>query len=285
MHLTAPRPFRLQLEWLESQAFRWTEHDDGWCYGFVQGSLIKVRPSGGGMEFQSETSEESLAPHVRDYFRLDQDVKPIYHSLRDLGDPMPALVETYRGLRVLRQDPWECLVAYICSANASVERIKDNVDTLARLYGEPRTLGDVTYHAFASPERLVEAGEAELEGLGFGLDKGKRLYAAARAVTDGRLNLDDLSSASYVAARAELRELPGVGSKVADCVCLFALDKPVSFPIDRHIRNGLQNHYHDQVGTGATSARLSRWARDYFGEHAGYAGQLLFLDQRERSGR
>ena len=283
MHLTAPRPFRLELEWLQSQAFRWTEHDDGWCYGFVQGSLIKVRQSGGGIEFHGPEPEESLEAHVRDYFRLDQDPKPASRSLRNLGDPMPELVETYRGLRVLRQDPWECLVAYICSANATIPRVTAMLDKLADSFGEPHTLDDVTCNAMPSAEQLVEAGEDTLEALDLGLDKGKHLYAAARAVTDGRLKLDDLSSASYAAARAELRELPGVGPKVADCVCLFALDKPESFPIDRHIRNGLQEHYHEQVGTGATHARLSRWARDYFGEHAGYAGQLLFLDRLDQA--
>ncbi len=283
MHLIAPRPFRLERSWLEAQAFRWTEHDDGWCYGFVKGSLIKVRLSGGGIEFQSETSEESLAPHVRDYFRLDQDIKPVYRELRDLGVPMPALVETYRGLRVLRQDPWECLVAYICSSNSSVPHITAMVNELADRFGEPQTLDDVTRNSVPSAEQLVEAGEDKLEALGLGLDRGKRLYTAATAVADSRLKLDDLSSASYAAARAELRELPGVGPKIADCVCLFSLDKSEAFPVDRHIRNGLQQHYHDQVGTGATYARLSRWARDYFGEHAGYAGQLLFLDRLQQA--
>ena len=282
MHLTASRPFRLELEWLQSQAFRWAEHNDGWYYGFVKGSLIKARQSGGGLEFHSAASEESLEAHVRDYFRLDQDIKPTQRSLRLLGEPMPELVEKYRGLRVLRQDPWECLVAYVCSAQAKVERITAMVDELADRLGEPQTLDDVTRNAVPSAEQLVEAGEDNLEALGFGLDKGKHLYAAARAVTDGSLKLDDLSSASYVAARAELRELPGVGEKIADCVCLFALDKPEAFPVDRHIRNALQEHYHDQVGTRPTNAVVSRWARGYFGDSAGYAGQLLFLHHRPR---
>ena len=283
MHLTAAaQPFRLNEEWLKAQAFRWTDHDDGWCYGFVSGHLIKVKQSEGGIEFHSEASEESLAPRVRDYFRLDQDIAAVHAALRDLGGPMPGLVKKYEGLRVLRQDPWGCLVAYICSATARVERIKDNVDKLARCYGEPKTLGDVTYHSFPPPEHLVQAGEGELQSLGFGLNKGHRIYKAAKAIIDGELDLAALADAPYPEARKALMTLHGVGPKIADCVCLFALDKPEAFPVDRHIRNGLKQYYSEEIGTGASRAsnpRLSRWAREYFGDHAGYAGQLLFLDR------
>ena len=284
MHLTAAaQPFSLNEEWLQSQAFRWTEHDDGWCYGFVSGHLIKVKQSEGGIEFHSEASEESLAPRVRDYFRLDQDIAAVHAALRDLGGPMPGLVKKYEGLRVLRQDPWECLVAYICSAQASIARITDIVNKLAERYGDPLTLEGVTRNSVPSPERLVGAGEVELEALAFGLNKGKRLYAAARAVTDGRLKLDDLSSASYVAARAELMELPGVGPKIADCVCLFALGKDEAFPIDRNIGNAIEQYYSRTYRSGAPNKGLLTWVREQFGEHAGYAGQLLFLDRLQQA--
>ena len=285
MHLTAAaQPFSLNQEWLQAQAFRWTEHDDGWCYGFVSGHLIKVKQSEGGIEFHSEASEESLAPRVRDYFRLDQDIALVHDALRR-DDKMAPIVDKYGHIRVLRQDPWECLVAYICSANASIPRITDIVNKLAERYGDPLTLEGVTCNSIPSAEQLVVAGEDKLVALGFGLNKGKRLYAAARAVTDGRLKLDDLSSASYVAARAELMELPGVGPKIADCVCLFALGKDEAFPIDRNIGNAIEQYYDRTYTSGAPNKGLLTWVREQFGEHAGYAGQLLFLDRPKRTSR
>ena len=282
MHLTAAaQPFSLKLEWLQSQAFRWTEHDDGWCYGFVSGHLIKVKQSEGGIDFHSEASEESLAPRVRDYFRLDQDIAAVHAALRR-DDKMAPIVDKYGHIRVLRQDPWECLVAYICSANASIPRITDIVNKLAERYGDPLTLEGVTRNSVPPPEQLVQAGEGELQSLGFGLNKGHRIYKAAKAIIDGELDLAALADAPYPEARKALMTLYGVGPKIADCVCLFALDKPEAFPVDRHIRNGLKQYYSEEIGTGASRAsnpRLSRWAREYFGDHAGYSGQLLFLDR------
>ena len=133
MHLPAPQPFKLELRWLQAQAFRWCEGEDGWYYGFVKGHLLKVRHSEDGIEFRSEAPEESLKSAVETYFRLDQDITPVHDALRE-DDKLRALVGQYGGMRVLRQDPWECLVAYICSQNNKIERITEIVDKLANSY-------------------------------------------------------------------------------------------------------------------------------------------------------
>ena len=135
--MPAPQPFKLDIQWLQAQAFRWCEGEDGWYYGFVKGHLIKVRDCGDGIEFRSDAPEESLAATVQHYFRLDQDITPVHEALRGVGDTMARLVDEYGGMRVLRQDPWECLVAYICSQNNKIERITQIVNDLAECYGEP----------------------------------------------------------------------------------------------------------------------------------------------------
>ena len=188
MQLPAPQPFKLELRWLQAQAFRWCEGEDGWYYGFVKGHLIKVRNSGDGIEFHSEVAEESLKSDVECYFRLDQDIKQVHDALRR-DDKLSGLVDEYGGMRILRQDPWECLVAYICSQNNSIKRITEIVDKLAKCYGEPQTLDDVTCNSFPSPERLAEVGENELEGLRLGLSREKRILAFARDVDGGNLDL------------------------------------------------------------------------------------------------
>ena len=249
LHLTAAaQPFSLNQEWLKAQAFRWTEHDDGWCYGFVSGHLIKVKQSEGGIEFHSEAPEESLAPRVRDYFRLDQDIAAVHDALRDLGGPMPGLVKKYEGLQVLRQDPWGCLVAYICSATARVERIKDNVDKLATCYGEPKTLGDVTYHSFPPPERLVEAGEGELQSLGFGLNKGHRIYKAAKAIIDGELDLAALADAP----------LPGGRQGADDLARRRPQDRRLRLPLRARQVQGVPRRRAHSTGTTEALSRVRR---------------------------
>ena len=282
MYLPAPQPFKLDIQWLQAQAFRWSPPKDGWYYGFVKGHLIKVRNSGDGIEFRSEASEVSLEADIRSYFRLDQDINLVHDALRgvDMGD----LVDEYGGMRILRQDPWECLVAYICSQNNNIERITAIVNKLARCYGEPHTLDGVTCNSFPSADRLAKVDERELEPMRLGLSREKRILTFARDVAGRELDLDALTRLPYRLVRGGLMSYDGIGPKIADCVCLFALDKGEAFPVDRHIENGLEAHYGMSYTAGAKNARLFSWTRDKFGFNAGYAGQLLFLEQRDKTG-
>ena len=278
LHLPARQPFRLELAWLRSQAFRWIWRD-GWHYGVIQGRLIKVRQVAHGVEFRSNAPEESLKSLVEAYFRLDQDMGAIHDGLRWVDSNMARLVEQYGAMRILRQDPWECLISYICSQNNNIDRIAAIVDLLALNYGDPLTLDGVRLNSFPPAQRLAEAGRAELDRLNLGLGRGSRIYQVAKEVTQGNLDLRELSRLPYVQAKDRLTSYDGIGPKIADCVCLFSLDKPDAFPVDRHIAAALREHYGKKYTSGGKNAKTLEWARDYFGPHAGYAGQLLFYHQ------
>ena len=278
MHLPAPQPFKLDIQWLQAQAFRWCEGEDGWYYGFVKGHLIKVCNSGDGIEFCSDGPEESLAADVRSYFRLDQDIEPVHDALRGVG--LGELVDKYDGMRILRQDPWECLVAYICSQRNDIDGITKILNKLACRYGEPVTLGGVTCNSFPSPKRLAKVGKTTLEGVDLGLSRGSRIHEVAEHTTEGTLDLSALARWPHRQARGFLMSYEGIGPKIADCVCLFSLDKAEAFPVDTHIGKALEDRYGQTYRPGAKNAGLMRWVSEYFGEHAGYAGQLLFLEQR-----
>ena len=287
MHLSANQPFRLECGWLNAQAFRWTERDD-WLYGIVGGALIKVRNADGGIEFEGDAPEEA----VRSYFRLNEDITAIHAALRK-ADPkhMPGLIKDYGHIRVLRQDPWECLVAYICSANASVDSIRGKLNKLANCCGDTRTLNGVTCRSVPSAKRLADAGEVCIEKLKLGLRHlPGTLHKVATDVTTGDLDLRALaeSGVSLAEARARLKNddkgkgkrYRGIGPKIADCVCLFSLGKDDAFPIDTNIGAAVKKYYGKKYTPGAENVGLLEWAHATFGKNAGYAGQLLFLDQR-----
>ena len=282
MLLSAPQPFRLECDWLNAQAFRWTERD-GWFHGIVGGQLIRVRNADGGIEFEGKAAPDA----VERYFRLDQKIGAVHEALIE-ADPkhMPKLIKDYGYIRVLRQDPWECLVAYICSANASVDSIRGKLNKLADAHGDKLTLDGVSCRAVPSAEQLKDAGETCIGELKLGLPHIPRtLHKVATDVTTGCLDLDELSRKSLAKARARLKNdrnhkgkgYHGIGDKIADCVCLFSLGKDDAFPVDTNIGAALER-YGD--APGKTDASKARWARATFGDHAGYAGQLLFLDQR-----
>lgn len=285
MHLSAPQPFCLEADWLNAQAFRWTERR-GWFYGIVGGALIKVRNADGGdgIEFEGDAREEA----VRSYFRLNEDITAIHAALRK-ADPkhMPGLIKDYGHIRVLRQDPWECLVAYICSANASVDSIRGKLNKLANCCGDTLTLDGVTCRSVPSAEQLKDVGVEKLHGLELGLPRiPVTLNAVATDVAEGKLRLDDLSRKPLAEARKRLKNdrkgngYRGIGPKIADCVCLFSLGKDDAFPVDTNIGDALQEYYGKKYTPGAENVGLLEWAHATFGPNAGYAGQLLFLDQR-----
>ena len=276
--VSAGRPFDLAAILDGTQDFRWHLTHDDWYSGVLDGHFIHLRQVGDVLEYQAE---EDVANLLRRYFRLDDDFDAARAELASVDGRMRELVGRYPNLRVLRQpDPWECMVAYICSANNSVARIGGIVEMIARRLGRPVSLGSEVRHTFPSPVAVLEAGEKTLATMRLGLDRHVRIVAAARRICQGALDLQHLaqSHVPYVQARRELMSCDGVGSKLADCICLFALDKPEAFPLDRWIRRACGAYFLSEERPG--DAELVRWAQHHFGSNAGLASQLLFRSTR-----
>jgi N-glycosylase/DNA lyase len=269
------------------QAFRWwaeeTSSNDTVVRayrGIVGRRALRVVEADGGLIVTPVDGKDAngISYSMIEYLGQDQDLDGFRTKFAD--DPClgPAL-RGYSGLRVLRQDPWECLFSFITSSTSNIPRIKLNVGSAAEHLGysvgpNPR---DVT---FPEPEVIAEAGEQFLRDLGFGF-RAKYLVPAAEAVASGQLKLTDLREAPYADARHELVGLHGVGEKVADCVLAFSLDKPESFIVDRHILRALHKWY--DLPEKASFTYAADWARDYFGHHSSLANQYMF--HRERLAR
>ncbi len=276
-------PFDLAKVLYSGQDFRWQELGQGWHSGVLDGNIVHVRQGHGGLEYRAHTDLESL---LVSYFRLDEDVDAIYAALSRDPD-MAALAQAYPWLRVLRQpDPWECTVAYICSANNNVPRISRIVEDIAEKFGKQVQLGQDTRYTFPGPE-VLEAGSVALAEMGLGLKRHIHIPDAARLVCSGELDFTLLSSAEipYPDVKRRLMRVRvggpkiGVGPKIADCIALFSLDKPEAFPVDRHIREALRSRYLPsgaRISDKQLDKQLEESARARFGKYAGWAGQLLF---------
>ena len=279
MELTIDQPFDLGASLESGQAHRWKKSDD-WYAGVVRGEFIQIRQKAQGVEFSSGPSpEEAAAKMLRDYFRLDDDIDAIYSDLNRDGR-VAAMVNKYPGLRILRTEPWECLVAFICSANNNIARIHQLMERMSDEFGSPLTLNGLTRHTFPSPADLAEAGEDELRRLGLGF-RAPYVDQASRAVLEGKLDLPALVRMPYPEAKAALMEQKGIGSKIADCIAVFSLEKLEAFPIDVWIRRALAEWYFPGQKTPPDRALLE-WAQDHFGRYGGYAQQYLFHGQRLR---
>ena len=280
------QPLDLENTLESGQAFRWRrgpsespEHP--WFWGVVFDNLVKLRRTEEGIEFTcSPDGEVTLSPLLQDYLRLRDDLGAIYRSI-DADERVREGIDLYSGMRVLRQEPWECLVSFMCSSASNIPRISKNVEDIGRNFGQRVSLEGQSRFTFPTPGELAGAGESLLRELGLGF-RAAYVAEASTVIAAGVIDLFALREASYEEALSELTALPGVGDKVANCVMLFSLDKLEAFPIDVWIRRALEEWYlSEQPGAAQLAVREVRpWAQEYFGPYAGYANQYLFHKRR-----
>jgi N-glycosylase/DNA lyase len=289
VELDPSTPFRLDATLCCGQAFRWEEHG-GWWFGTVGEGAFKVRQKGSVLE--CENAEEDF---VKEYFGLGDDLLKI---LKCIGkdEYMEAIVNKLRGLRILRQDPWECLMSYICATYKNIPAVKQMILGLARKFGGRTAFEGHDFYTFPTPSRLAKASPARLAECGLGY-RAKHVSATAREICSGDFSLEDLDKISYEEARGELLRLPGVGLKVADCVLLFSFGKLEAFPVDIWVKRAVLERYADHLprgfarkiakGKSLTNSdyeRIRRFGQEYFGEYAGYAQEYLYHYQRTQTG-
>jgi N-glycosylase/DNA lyase len=269
MAVTVRAPgFDLALSLESGQFFRWTRDEDG-AYWVVRGPvLFRVRQD--GELLYAEGADEPL---LREFFGLDIDLRPALRELRRDPRLKPAL-ERCRGLRILRQDPWECVAAFITSIASNIPRITRNVADIAAATGRPLKLGSQKAYAFPRPGDMPDEAALRAMKLGF---RAAYLARAARLAASGLL--EDVDHLPYDEAKRALMVLPGVAEKVADCVLLFAYGRLNAFPVDTWIRKTTLRLYFPK--RRVSDAQLRAFAARQWGEHAGYAQQLLYHWSRE----
>lgn len=277
MELETDQPFDLAASLESGQAHRWRREEEWYC-AVVRSNFIKMRQTGRRVEFCCEPSPETqILPELRSYFRLDDDLAAIYAEISQ-DRRVATMVARYPGLRLLRLEPWECVVSFICSANSNIPRIHQNIEKLAETFGDPIGVDGQGRHLFPTPAQLAEAGELELRRLGLGF-RAPYVDQAARLVAEGHLDLDALVEMPYLEAKDRLMECPGIGPKIADCIAVFSLEKLEAFPIDVWVRRALAEWYFpDQKRP--TDRVLLEWAQNHFGRYGGYSQQYLFHGRR-----
>ena len=256
------------------QAFRWQTDAGGRAWtGVVGARWVRLQSTPGGLTAETTSADADWA-WLEHYLQTNLDFAAVLASFPD-DDPMRAAVNACHGLRLLRQDPWECLASFILSSTKQIVQIRQIIARLAERYGEPLVVppGSAPACAFPSARRLAQATEAELRDCKMGFRAGYLRETALR-VASGAIDLAALAGADTDTARAGLMQLPGVGPKIADCVLLFAYGRLMAFPLDVWMIRALRQLYFPR--RRADLRRLREFAARHFGPHGGYAQQYLF---------
>ncbi|XP_056102719.1 N-glycosylase/DNA lyase [Rhinichthys klamathensis goyatoka] len=231
---------------------------------------------------EPDNKEEEL---LRDYFQLDVKLGDLYRNWSTADPHFKHTANVFTGVRLLRQDPRECLFSFICSSNNHISRIQGMVDRLCQTLGTLLCkIDDVAYHDFPPLQELTDPSvEMRLRDLGFGY-RARFLQQSSQIIVNshGPDWLQSLRSAPYLQARDALRTLPGVGLKVADCVCLMSLDKFEALPVDTHVWQIAKRDYNFAAGnsqktlTDRVYKEIGDFFRKVWGPYAGWAQSVLF---------
>ena len=262
------------------QAFRWRERA-GWWPGVIAGRWVRLRQSEEGLVFQTATPASDAAP-LRHYLQTEIDLAPVLLSFPD-DEPMRAAVASCRGLRLLRQEPWECLASFIFSSTKQIVQIQQIVALLCERVGTPLIVppGHELAFAFPSVEKIAACTEQELRDCKMGF-RAPNLLRTAKMIVAGEVDLARLHALTVEEARAELIKFPGVGNKIANCVLLFAYGFQQAFPVDVWVMKALRELYFPK--RRVSEKRIARFTATHFGPNAGYAQQYLFHYMRTRGG-
>jgi N-glycosylase/DNA lyase len=285
---TLPGGFDLQATVESGQSYCWTRADgrtyeterarggSAWYWTTLDGAVIRARQADGTLEWEGTTDAES---DLRDLLGLDDDLAAIRDGSPE-DDLIDAAYDAYRGLRIVRDPFFPCLVSFICSAQMRVARIFEMQAALREAYGAELRVDGETYRAFPTPERLAGTTESDLRDLGLGY-RAPYVRRTAEMVADGDLTRDDIDGLPYEEARDALTGFVGVGPKVADCVLLFSLGYLEAVPLDTWIETAIEEHYPDCAKGNYTET--SRAIRERFGgTYAGYVQTYVFAYLRTR---
>jgi N-glycosylase/DNA lyase len=248
------------------QTFRWYEVEEGYVIIHQdEGILLKQSHSKITIVPMTTYTEELW----QSYLDLTLDYGHVVNQLKGKDDYLDSAIEFGKGIRILKQDPYEMIMTFIISANNNIKRITSSVKQLSERYGHLLfNHNGVNYYSFPSAEQLCNLTKDDFRACGVGY-RDQYLLEFVNEVNNG-YQPDSLNALNDKELKQALLRLKGVGEKVANCILLFGYYRLEGFPIDTWIKKVLLEHY------PVKENELKEFAESYFKPYGGIAQQYLF---------
>ena len=259
------------------QVFLWDKIDGIW-HGVNGSEILKI--------IQEPFKIISSRKNTSDFFRQEENIEKILQSIKK-DKLVRDAVTSFPGLRLLRQDPFQCYISFICSSNASIQNIKQMLKKITEKFGKRIMFDGHEFHTFPTAKKLANSSMEELLSCGLGF-RAKYIKKASQDVLSGKINFNYLKKADYKTAKEILLDVYGIGDKIADCILLFSLEKIEAFPIDRWTLRILRKYYSDVFNESISKSITKKKYETihekivrHFGPFAGYSQQFLFKMERD----
>ena len=257
------------------QVFLWGKNEMDW-YGINGQDILKINKNG---------VIKSIRNSKTNFFRKDDDIEEIIKSISK-DKIVKKAVKEYEGLRIFKQDPFQCMISFIISSNSNIQKIKSSLEKITKKFGTKVKIGDKEFITFPKPENIANASINEIKACGVGY-RAPFIKEAAKMVVLQKINFKYLEKCDYHEAKKKLCQVPGVGNKVADCIMLFSLNKLEAFPLDTWMIKILEKYYSKEFKIETKTITQKQYELlhekivNHFGPYCGYAQQFLFKMERE----
>ena len=259
------------------QVFLWEKQGSDW-YGIDGQNVLKINKNG---------VIKSIRNLKTDFFRKNDNIEEIIKSISK-DKTVKKAVKEYEGLRLFRQDPFQCLISFIISSNSNIQKIKNSLEKIAKKFGKKVKIQNKEFFLFPEPEKMAKATIDEIKSCGVGY-RAPFIKEAAKMVILKKIDFEYLKKCDYHEAKKNICLVPGIGNKVADCIMLFSLNKLESFPLDTWMIKILEKYYSKEFKIETKTITQKQYELlhekivNYFGPYCGYAQQYLFKMEREKN--
>ena len=257
------------------QVFLWEKSGSDW-YGINGQDILKI---------DKNAVIKSIQNSKTDFFRKNDNMQEIIKSISK-DKTVKEAIKQYEGLRIFKQDPFQCMISFIISSNSNIQKIKNSLEKITKKFGVKVEIQNKEFFLFPKPEKLAKASIEEIKKCGVGY-RAPLIKQAAEMVFSKKIDFKYLEKLDYKEAKKNICLIPGVGNKVADCILLFSLNKLEAFPLDTWMIKILEKYYSNEfkIETKTITQKqyeiLHEKIVNYFGPYCGYAQQFLFKMERE----
>ena len=266
------KTFHPQHTFENGQCFRWRKMDESYV-GVIKNAIVKVAPL--GEDYCAEVVKGQLdVESLEHYFDIGTPYETMVNALGKKDKWLNAALQIVKGLRLLRQDPFEMLITFIISSNNNIPKITMSVEDLCLRYGEEiGTYQGIRFYAFPTLEALSSLTEEDLKVRAIGY-RAKALHLTIQKIVDESLDLAAPYGMTLEEGIQWLTQFYGVGEKVAQCVLLFGYQNGDAYPIDTWVKQLLKTLY-------GVENHQKQFIESYFDEYRGFAQQVLFYYMRQ----
>ncbi|MBQ2946696.1 MAG: 8-oxoguanine DNA glycosylase [Bacilli bacterium] len=257
------------------QIFRFILEEDGSYTVIIKDRVINLKEDNDYIIVKS-SKEDNLKEIIYDYFDLDRNYEIIEKNILKCDKKLEDALIFSRGLKMIHQDPFETIIAYIISQNNRVPSIANALNLISLNYGEKVVFKDKEYYLFPSIDKLKTLSTLDFRNCKVGF-RDKYLYEIMRSIENNLLDIESIYNMNSEDSLKYLIGFKGIGNKVASCILLFAYQKFDVYPIDTWVKKFMKEDYNIEG-----EQNIKQFTTTTYKEYSGLAIQYMFNYKRNK---